>query len=453
MRKQACIVLLVLALFIVGCGTASRRALETPEEALKTNNQTTMLFHSTLYYPSEISLNFPGFIVGIEKSYVDDVSVRSDRTVHAIPEAGITKEEAYDEIVDRKIVYISHIVESRFNEYGIGNCSIYNAYDMKGDKKVDQLTQACEGFKHAPVEPVEAYKNSWDALDDLKEAMKQRFQERAQDPSRKFTHIVVVTMGWNTDQEKAVRNFNSIIKNIKLAGGDQFVPLFVGVTWPSQWESDWLGPLVRAVSFGTKKEDADEVGMSWLGVLLHDTIPKVNSGLPVVVIGHSFGSRAASVAACIGPVISTDDSAILTTEIDYLINFQGAFAIGRLTGEKNPDRDIVFPNKCGNVKKISLTSSKHDAAMDTAFWGYYAGNNKSYDKVCSDAKKYGINCATADENGTYTMVPSNGRRITFVNADALIYQNAYLSGGGAHSDIYREAHGRLTWQLMQEPAN
>ncbi|MCI5147537.1 MAG: hypothetical protein D3923_18880, partial [Candidatus Electrothrix sp. AR3] len=68
---------LCISLFLLSsCASSSKpqRILEPQEKVLDTDGTTRMLFHSALYYPAEISLNFPGFILGIEKSPVDIIT-------------------------------------------------------------------------------------------------------------------------------------------------------------------------------------------------------------------------------------------------------------------------------------------------------------------------------------------------------------------------------------------
>lgn len=400
-----------------------------------------MLFHSSLYYPRELSLRFDGYIIGIEKSPRNDISSPGDINVMAINDAGLSENDAKNKIVDSKVLYVSHIIKTEGERGGIDNCSIYNAYNQVEHPDIEQLTPPCapEGLSQ-PISAKSAFKNSWRALDQLESSLKNRVTKG------NYTDIVVLTMGWNTVQEEAILNFNSIVTNLKLSATKNFNPLVVGVTWPSQWESEWFGPVYKFFSFPVKSADADELGLSWLGVLLHKTIPSIQSDLPVTVIGHSFGSRASSVAACIGPAIYRESPSIKLAKIDNLINLQGAFLSSRLFGVK--DRGMHYPQSCGHVKNVVLTSSVHDRAMNSAFWGVYAGDERSYKNLCSHNAE--INCIVAKSDGNieepYVKKPASN--ITYVNADKLIFENAYLSGGGAHSDIYRREHGVLIHKLI-----
>lgn len=305
-----------------------------------------------------------------------------------------------------------------------------------------KLAEPCPGVSDAPIAASSAYKSSWTALDILQQRLRERLSEGD------YSHILVAIMGWNTTQIEAVRNFNAIAKNIRAAADDDFNPLFIGVTWPSQWQNEWLAPLYKLASFPNKAQDADELGLMWLGVLLNDTLPAIDPQTPIVVIGHSFGARAATTAACAGPVIHRPGSPIAKKQLDQLtlIGLQGAFRINRLFGQFS-DRKIGFQDQCRSVGHIYLTSSLADTANDTAFWGDYAGDEASYTKFCGEESRL-VNCEKADQSGHRTQQRDVGSNITYIDADDLIYLNSYLSGGGAHSDIYRKEHGLLMYDLI-----
>lgn len=430
---------ILLALLLAGCGTVPERRLEPVERVLKTDGTTTMLFHSSLYYPTELSLRFDGYLIGIEKSPREAISTAGEVNVMAIPSAGLSEKSAKDKLLDSKLLYISHIIENKSDRGGIDNCTIYNAYNQIGHSSIKQLTPPCPQALSAPIPAVSAFSHSWRALDQLESTMRQRIT------NGKYSDIVVITMGWNTVQEEAVRNFNSIVTNLKASSGPHFNPIVLGVTWPSEWDSDWFNPIYKFFSFPGKSADADELGLTWLGVLLHKTIPSIRSNLPVTVIGHSFGSRASSVAACIGPALYEGNNKTVLAKIDNLVNLQGAFLSKRLFGEK--DKGMHYPNGCKNVGNIALTSSVHDTAMNSAFWGIYAGDERSYKSHCT--KEVSINCVQADSQGNIRYISKQPTsNITYVDANELIRENAYLSGGGAHSDIYRKEHGVLINRLI-----
>lgn len=431
---------IISAIFVASCSTSPPRRLEPIEKDLQTDGQTTMLFHSTLYYPVEISIKFDGYIIGIEKSPSGIISKENDIIFSDMQEAGLTKKQAEDKIIDKKLIFISHIIKNNEQQGGIDNCAVYNAYENKNHPEVKQLIKNCsdeEANNNYAINDL--YNASWNALDRLEYSINDRLKKY------NYSDIIIITMGWNTVQEEAARNFNSIVSNLKRSSGENFNPLIIGVTWPSQWESDWLSPLYKLFSFPVKSADADELGITWLGVLLHKTIKNINKDIPVTVIGHSFGSRASSVASCIGPAINQTGEKIKLNKIKNLINIQGAFLSKRFFGSM--ENGIYYPGNCANVSNITLTSSIHDNAMGNAFWGIYAGDKRSYEKMCK--KESGINCIKSNAEGDiHYLIKQKSSNITYVDADDIIIENAYLSGGGAHSDIYRKEHGTLIKNLM-----
>ena len=432
----------IFTLLLAGCSSTPsvERLLETQEGELKTGGSTTMLFHSSLYYPSEISLSFPGYIVGIEKSPVHTISSGEQVKSKEHPNSGFDETKLLE---DPKIMYVSHIIETYGKPYGEGNCALYNAYYRENNKTPKPPTEYCPDVEKLEVPPKDAFNSSWKAMDVLSRRINTNISN--------YTHVIVLTMGWNTVQEEAVRNFNSIGKNLKFAANDEeFKPLFIGVTWPSQWMSDWLEPVIKIASFPIKAKDADEVGLTWLGVLLHETLADIT--IPVVVIGHSFGARATSVATCLGPAIANPNPETKTKNkvINYLINLQAAYRSSRLI-PPHKEGKLRYYDGCKNAENIILTSSINDKAMDTLFWrkDYYMGDDKGYDKYCGEEQKK-LNCGIAKPDGHYELINKTTSNITYINSDKLINKNSYLSGGDAHSDIYREEHGVLLWDILSK---
>lgn len=431
---------------LAGCASGTPRRLEAAERAYDTDGSITSLFHSTLYYPRELSLRFDGFIVGIEKSPREMISNVGDIRIRPIPEAGLGDKAAAKRLNDGKMMFVSHIVKNEAHPSRNGNCAVYNVYSIRGTK---QTIPTCETPVLAgtprpkrmdranPENTKTAFNDSWEALRKLEDAIAAAVE------TKKYTHVVVVTMGWNTDQIEAIRNINSITSNMVYSSPTHMNPLVIGVTWPSMWLSAWFDPVLKLTSFPYKAADADELGVTWLGVLLHQTLPSAQSTLPLVVVGHSFGSRATMMASCVGPVIYEKDAALRRKPIQTVINFQGAFLTSQLLAPKK--NDFHFPGRCSNVASIVLTSSAADTANKVPFWGEYAGDDKSFAMYCGTGPLAGkIRCAHATEAGKLERQSGDGgSHILMVNADALIKERAYASGGGAHSDIYRHEHGEL----------
>jgi hypothetical protein len=452
------LLLLVCVIVLSGCGSAQRR-LEPVEKKFDTDGSITSLFHASLYYPQELSLRYDGYILGVEKSPRDLIMRDGDFHVRAAPDAGIADAAAAaKELNDGKMMFVSHILKTEHfsdakpEKEGAEStvspgraCALHNVYDKGG---LPQFVGPClNGEYKASSEVHTAFRDGWDGMVRLRDSMSRAIN------SGKYTHVLVITMGWNTDQVEAIRNFNSISMNLVAASDEKMKPLVVGVTWPGMWESGWADALVKLASFPNKAEDADELGLTWLGVLLHDTIPKANSkGLPVVVVGHSFGARASAVAACVGPVIwdGKENSPLRT--VDTFVSLQGAFVTGSLLGEDKSG--LRHPSGCPRVNNFIMTASLADRA--TAIPGkipgfpHYSGDGNSYTKYCSVGQKR-IRCDTVDKHGKLSVTTGNlESNILYVNADELVTENAYLSGSlsGAHSDIYRAEHGKFLYEAI-----
>lgn len=453
---------------------APARRLDVAEKIYNTDGPITSQYHAALYYPDQIALRYDGYIVGIEKSDRERINTNKVVPVRAIPGV-MTEEDAKARVDDFKLMFVSHIIrngqvpKSRKEPSSVwgrelqagASCALYNVYADNDDKGKIPLTRPCEAtfddmdkpaVLHGPTSPSDAFSQSWIALNDLGTSLKERLA------GDRYSHVVVIVMGWNTIQEEAVRNFNSLAANLIAAhrfsaDGKQddssFKPLFIGVTWPSQWNSKWADPLMKLFSFGVKASDADEVGLTWLGVLLHQTIPQNSNGQRLIVIGHSFGARATSVAACAGPVLFREgQSAGPAQPINTLVNLQGAYLIGRLTS-KEKEHGFHYPPQCPSVKNVVLTASIHDEAVAAAHWGSYVGLGRTYENKCTKETPQ-TNCAVAKPDGTiWPSSKIDGNHITYVEASALIEENAYETGGGAHSDIYRREDGVFLRQAME----
>ena len=380
------------------------------EDTLHTNKKL-QKFHSVIYYPEAINLDFFGYIVGIEKS-PKKVIMHSDIEYNLKDRAIGIKANYKAFRAKKKALYVSHII--RYNGCNKDSKFLYNLY-TKDSKNIPN-----------------AFAKSFDALNNLKDDITKNID--------KFDSIIIFVMGWNTSQEEAIRNFKSLYKNFKKASGGKTTPLFIGVTWPSEWESSILpDALVKLSSFPVKAKDADELGLGWLGVLLHNTLAKIDK--PIFVIGHSFGARATAMATFEGNLYYKDKP-YNKRYIHTLISLQGAYSIKRFLpgGIDGLSFDI------SNVGQVVLTSSKYDSAMDSAFWSHsYAGDNKSYNRYCKQEQKFMCGVYTNDYNIEF----NRASKITYLDCSSIIKNNAYLSGGGAHSDIYDYEMGLLLWKIVR----
>jgi hypothetical protein len=380
------------------------------EKTLKTDKKL-QKFHSIVYYPNAINLDFPGYIVGIEKSPKKAVA-QSDINYN-LKNKAIGVKANYKAIkAKKKALYISHIL--KYNGCNKESKFLYNLYTK--DKK------------YIP----NAYYKSFEAL--------HRFQDDIEKSIKNYDSVIIFVMGWNTSQEEAIRDFKSLYNNFKKASKNQINPLFIGLTWPSEWESSLVpDALVKISSFPVKAKDADELGLGWLGVMLHKSLQNIDK--PIFVIGHSFGARATAMATFEGNLYYKDKP-YKKRYIHTLISLQGAYSVKRFLsgGIDALEFDI------SNVAQVVLTSSKYDSAMDSAFWSRsYAGDDKSYNRYCKEEKKFNCGIYTKD----YKIEFNRASKITYLECSSIIKNNAYLSGGGAHSDIYDYEMGELLYKIVK----
>jgi hypothetical protein len=410
MKRVNILLILVFASICLSCAKAPS-IYQDSEDMLKTAGNLRK-FHAIVHFPKEIKLNYPGYIVGVEKSPQDKVAKMGIKL--------LTKDKGgIKRIVKRvqkshKVLYISHIYS-----YNRGVKPLYNLYTT--DKKYIK----------------NAFNNSYIALDRLK---KDITKNRA-----KYNIVLVFVMGWNTSQEEALRNFNSLYRNIKEQSSKDFKPLFIGVTWPSEWESS-LAPdgAIKLSSFPGKAADADELGITWLGALLHNTLKDIK--LPIVVVGHSFGARALSVATFKGNSVYKK-SPLKLNKIDKYIALQGAFSMNRFL---HKGIEKIYFNTDQTKTKVIFTSSKYDSAnkMPIVWNTPYVGSSISYKRHCKSKYSNKFTCIKYKKNDITKYLKSIDK-LLYLDCSSIVKNNIYNSGGGAHSDIYDKEMGYLLWQIIK----
>lgn len=391
----------------------------------------------------ELTLPFDAYIVGIEKDNASRVGTiaecgRDSTSTECVDIDGQYFRDRPDlrEALRGKYAgqhrptFVSHV--ARFDTMG-NVCFLYNIY-------VDQNKCA----EAAPVPPSPALvAQSWKALSVLGKDIERYVGAR--NPS----HVVVYTMGWNTAQPEALRNIRDLVSKLRQAAGDDtaFRPLVIGVTWPSTGT-----PLVPSSDYGIKAKDADEVGALWENVLLNRELRRIKTQgrFRLVVIGHSFGARAATRAVFSAPLVSASSTPV----VDLLVSLQGAYSFQRYLGgdsassegrEGAPYRD--FASQAGQVV---LTASRHDSAVTAALHApYFVGSHTAFTNARTAAGGERFSYANVDANGRIYPLRCDNSRVLWIDASTIIKGNQPGTGGGAHSVIYTKEAGQLMYELIK----
>jgi len=417
------------------------------ELALNTSGYYGLLDHIASYYPSGVSLNFPGYIVGFEESARSRVLAENDRLLidESVFAAGFTVKRL-TKALKYSLPFVSHIVRYRGKPYGEGNCALYNLYRYNGSALIDYCTDV-EGTETVANEDYRSsFHNSWRAIDLLKRSLRQDLE------SGSYTHLVVAVMGLDTAQEEAIRNYKSIISSIRKNSGAAFKPLFIGITWPSFFANRWFDPLWEALAYPPIADRADTLGLTWMGVLMNQVVLPLSERMNVSVIGHSFGARAASMSLCVGPVIQRPGAAESKPDsawhVDNFIGLAPAFSLRRFI-----DKDYLFyenvyyRDHCPAVDRFVFTASSKDSAFTPLFWNDPVGDAGYMVEYCGKAHAVTFACTAAAADGSVGTF-SKSAKITYIDTSRLMTFTMPGTKGGGHSDIFRPQIGKLLWRVI-----
>ncbi|MEK6640429.1 MAG: hypothetical protein AABZ17_07130 [Nitrospirota bacterium] len=413
---------------------------------------TKLEFHKAAVEPANYTINYsPSYLIGVEKASRERIGgpqwgncEGSDYCFHTktpdhSPELQKKVEERFG---DPKGHFVSHILRyDRQNDGRFAGKSLYNIYVPDGSEQSMQCsaqgqigTQAC-------------FNSGWDAVRGLKANIEERVRQDH------ITHIIVMSTGWNTLQPESISNYNEWIANILAAaqedGQNSFRPLFIGFSWASDWEKwkNWL----EGIDFFNKSNDADEIGLTWANVLVHEVLLplKHDLGVPVVLIGHSFGARLLSRAIHSGSILPRKP--IVGNQVDLFLGMQGAFSVNRFTSDRG-DEGHPYQYFSQAAKKFILTSSRHDKAVKRAIHtgDRFVGSAHAFEITQENGYTRVFEHAEIDAEGRWTKLPStDSTKVTMVEASAMIATNKPGTGGLAHSDVFDKEAGRFIWQAIK----
>jgi hypothetical protein len=354
-----------ILLLSLGVNSAFSANIKDVENKIGTNGNTDRKFHTLASAASSCDkiFCFDGFLVGIEKTK-RKIVLHNKKTPNVFMNSlkVLTVPSSKSEILkssvsqrlynDSEVPFVSHIIDT--DTYS-QNKYIYNLYeDIANNSSLD-------------ISEDKIYQYGWDALDKLRIKIIERVKKAERD-NNKYTHLILMSTGWNTTQVESVEAYNnwSNVITKKAPNNLKFRPLFITLSWPSVWlHREESVPL----SVKRKGNDADEIGLLIANMLVnHVMLDKNLKGLKKVLIGHSFGARLLSRALFSkGLIKSTND---LEGEIDTFIGLQAAFSIKRFSPEKaetpwyKSNNGEGFPyRRWSNMKtKLFFTMSEHDEA-------------------------------------------------------------------------------------------
>ena len=282
------------------------------ERALGTHIRYRQAFHHILRTRRPPQLGAPGIVLATEKAAID----RSDA-----PSAKQLLRRLHDEA--RQFATYRSWIRRRHDEMRPTFVSHTARYD---GARGDSLSVVYSAYARGCRADEDAYDQGWRALLRLRQTLGEMVA------TYRPTHVLVVCMGWRVDQHEGIHDTAKVLERMRRAAraeahGD-FRPLVAMITWPSNWA--W-GPLGEVASYFTKANDADEVGMLWVNLLVHRVIAPVTkrAQLPVVAIGHSFGARILTRALVSRPLIDCSEQCQRDSPVDLMIALQGAFDFER----------------------------------------------------------------------------------------------------------------------------
>ena len=452
--------LLILITLFAGCSNPPK--LLEKEKAYGTSSDKYAIFHRIAEVDRGLGLKYPGFLVGIEKGYREKIDPDNTYDIVEKLNKDTTSEKNYarvkDILGDRKLTFVSHIAQYRLK----------SGTTQKPYKGIPYIE---EEFIHNAYEkdfnPSKVYTDSSVALDKLKERLGEIKD------TEKYTHIFLYCMGWNTDQQESLRNYNSLlglmIESYDVEKQQPFRPLFVGISWPSLWKWEFFKYTGIISSYFTKADDADEVGLIWGNRILRDIlIPlKKEKKIPLIIIGHSLGSRVLTRALFSSPLVPTElaDSPddIKNSDVDLVVGLEGAFSVRRFVHGKGLEG---YPYEKFNdyAGKFVFTWSKYDSANQApAIYGTrYIGGEAGYKyttkfkdsfahftiKTNGTDNNYNINFSEVQDNKKWKNSFTDSSKISIVDTSELIYYHPYQKGGNAHNDIYTPGIAEFIWNCI-----
>ncbi|BBM83379.1 alpha/beta hydrolase [Candidatus Uabimicrobium amorphum] len=385
----------------------------TKEQAkkLKTHWGIKKKFHSVLNEDS-ISLSFPGYIIGVEKASRKKLGLKKLDDIKPFLNYDSEQLNAEEKkflvkrINDSKIQFVSHIVKfaKDDNAPNLHKKIIYNVYQNTDELQTSQV-----------------FKSGWDSILSLKEQLAVYIEKH------QITHVFLCALGWNTPQQKALKNLNTLFSKVYEKASRKSNYLFIGITWPSKWG-------IPGISYQNKKQDAEEVGLLYANSLLHNVLLPLKKVFKfrVVLIGHSFGARLLARGLFSAHFLS-QNMAKNRGKIDLFIGLQAALDIKYFL------EDGEYHSFRAHAKKFVFTWSTSDKKMNA--WSFTARNRFLGTKRAFSVAKDHENFVLGSVNQHGQISPQeNSSKILLVDAKKIISH---------HSDVFNHHVAEFVSQLVK----
>ncbi|MDX1672513.1 MAG: hypothetical protein R3211_09235 [Balneolaceae bacterium] len=411
-------------------------------------------------------LRYDGFLIGIEKQSRERIQaplegypgISFPDTISGISrvEQNWRRRDFRSLTDDPKALYVTHVMQ-------------YDRTDGADPDRV-KVSAVFNAYRDHHLPPFSASSRSYTLLDS---AMTEKLK-RGHENDNPFTHILVFSMGWNTDQYQAVNRINRITDSLTAVSrndpGTAFRPMVVALTWPSVWlkgsESEAIRSLGHISSYFNKANDADEIGYSIANKLIHQVIlPKKQlevrrTPLQVVLVGHSLGARLLS-RAVFSRMLLDDGGDHPGQHVDLFVGLQPAFSANRFIDGKGGEGSPYALFHQMNTA-FAFTTSVHDRANQKAIIAFGSLNlgselglnaAREHPEIFHILKWSGPSDAEAIRRAGRSMKEQEKNRILLLDASDIITDGSSRKPSGeyasAHNDIYDEEMAELLWQLIK----
>lgn len=422
--------------------STAKLKLTEVEKHMGTNGGTDQKFHPLALKRDLYPFKYDGFLIAIEKAKRITVLGKKNTNIPFVdPNKMLTvlggssdSEKLIDSVQKRlrdgEVMFVSHILDTTDIS---GRLDPYNAYAQLLKGSGSEYRMLKDKRHRAGI-----YEAGWNALEHkLTNAIVNRVTD-AINAGTPYSHIIVMSTGWNTDQVESIQAYNHLAHSLGQGAPVNFHPLYITFSWPSTWRNlgEWF-------SFVRKRNDADEVGLLPANLLVNHVLRDSRlSNIPRVLIGHSFGARILTRALFSRGLIL---SSITTNgDIDTLIGLQAAFSFARFSPSKVDNSDSYpYRRWSGIDTELVFTTSAHDKGHLSSWAIFSREKDMMLGKGGWDAAKKSNDVNklvfTAAEFDCDVLSPPfsplrQGGRIIYVDASRCIKN---------HNDIYRDVHGKL----------